>query len=310
MNAIEVSFIITVYNKAHYIPRMIQGLRQQEGDFSKEYIFIDDGSSDNSLELIHSLTEGWENVHILTQPNQGPCVALNKGIRLAQGHYLKFTDGDDILVKNSTLKMIKALEFYKTSIVFGRLKISNDSRLHQTYKISEQSRKVLISNPLEALLKGKYHQINSIGATPSMVTRQAALHVQGADERVWLQDFSFALRLYTHYQAVYLEDIVCFCPEESINRLSTNTVKEGFQTLLTLSYFLKESPTFPSKIYAYTVWRASKRAYKAGKNILSFKQLLFYKMLRKGGWIFYGERTKCLSLLDKMIQELKNHIPM
>ena len=48
----SVSFVIPVFNKAKYLKTVIKSLRQQTGNFDKEYIFINDGSTDNSLEIL------------------------------------------------------------------------------------------------------------------------------------------------------------------------------------------------------------------------------------------------------------------
>ena len=44
----KVSYIVTVYNKASYLPFVIDGLFRQEGEFDKEYIFVDDGSTETT----------------------------------------------------------------------------------------------------------------------------------------------------------------------------------------------------------------------------------------------------------------------
>ena len=45
-----VSFIVTVYDKAAHLPRIIESLARQTGSFPREFIFVDDGSSDDSVE--------------------------------------------------------------------------------------------------------------------------------------------------------------------------------------------------------------------------------------------------------------------
>ena len=52
LNLTSVSFVIPVFNKAKYLKTVIKSLRQQTGNFDKEYIFINDGSTDNSLEIL------------------------------------------------------------------------------------------------------------------------------------------------------------------------------------------------------------------------------------------------------------------
>jgi glycosyltransferase involved in cell wall biosynthesis len=74
-----VSYTVTVYNKAPVLPFLIAGLDAQEGRFEREFIFVDDGSTDGSADRLRELTAGWGNVTIITQANAGPAVAANAG---------------------------------------------------------------------------------------------------------------------------------------------------------------------------------------------------------------------------------------
>lgn len=47
---IDVSFILTVFNKSRYLVPTIQSLQNQKGDFSREFIFVDDCSTDDSVD--------------------------------------------------------------------------------------------------------------------------------------------------------------------------------------------------------------------------------------------------------------------
>ena len=66
-----VSFVVPVYNKAPYLPGVLDAIRAQRGDFARQYVFVDDGSSDGSLALLKRLTGGWPDTVIETQPNRG-----------------------------------------------------------------------------------------------------------------------------------------------------------------------------------------------------------------------------------------------
>ena len=55
---IDVSFVMTVYNKEFYLPSVITALLGQTGLKNPEFIFVDDVSNDNSVEIIRRMTEG------------------------------------------------------------------------------------------------------------------------------------------------------------------------------------------------------------------------------------------------------------
>ena len=57
-NEIDVSFVMTVYNKEYYLPSVIRALLNQTGLKNPEYIFVDDVSTDKSVEIIREMKKG------------------------------------------------------------------------------------------------------------------------------------------------------------------------------------------------------------------------------------------------------------
>ena len=85
---VKVSFVCPIYNKSSYINKVLKYLKQQNGSYEKEYIFINDGSEDSSLSKLKKITNRWVNVKILTQLNLGPAIATQNGIDLSTGDYI------------------------------------------------------------------------------------------------------------------------------------------------------------------------------------------------------------------------------
>lgn len=91
-----ISVIIPVYNNEKYIARCLDSLIQQTySEF--EALVINDGSKDNSGEIIQSYAEHDKRFRYFEQENQGVSVARNKGLDNAKGEYVLFLDGDDWL---------------------------------------------------------------------------------------------------------------------------------------------------------------------------------------------------------------------
>lgn len=89
----KVSIILPAYNEEHYIVNAVDSvLGQTYADF--ELIVINDGSQDNTLNLLREYTD--PRMHILDQPNQGLVSSLNRGIAIARGEYIARMDADDI----------------------------------------------------------------------------------------------------------------------------------------------------------------------------------------------------------------------
>lgn len=91
MNNHSVSIIIPNYNGALLISRCLDSVFNQKSDCIFEVIVIDDGSTDNSVEIVKK----YNNIIVIKQSNQGPAAARNKGIEIATGKYLTFLDADD-----------------------------------------------------------------------------------------------------------------------------------------------------------------------------------------------------------------------
>jgi glycosyltransferase involved in cell wall biosynthesis len=100
MKDIKVSVIVPVYNASQYIGRSLDSIINQ--DFKGfEIIVIDDGSTDDSLEIINKKLSDCRIPHkIIHQENSGVSVARNRGIDESSGDYLVFVDADDYVSKN------------------------------------------------------------------------------------------------------------------------------------------------------------------------------------------------------------------
>lgn len=86
------SVIIPLYNKAPYIAKAIESvLGQTYRDF--EVIVIDDGSTDQSLEVAKTFEN--KSITIISQPNSGVSTARNNGVKIAKHPYICFLDADD-----------------------------------------------------------------------------------------------------------------------------------------------------------------------------------------------------------------------
>lgn len=88
------SVIVPLYNKAGYVQRTLESVAAQTyRDF--ECIVVNDGSTDNSMEVVRGLKIEDRRLKILTQGNSGVAVARNNGVAVSKGEYVCFLDADD-----------------------------------------------------------------------------------------------------------------------------------------------------------------------------------------------------------------------
>jgi len=105
INAVDVSVIIPVYNSEKFLPICLKSVINQSLK-NIEIICIDDGSTDNSLEILKQFKKKDNRIFIIHQKNQGSAIARNKGILISKGKFLSFMDSDDCYPNNSILELM------------------------------------------------------------------------------------------------------------------------------------------------------------------------------------------------------------
>jgi glycosyltransferase involved in cell wall biosynthesis len=117
----KVSIIMPVYNGEKFLKKSIRSVSKQTLK-DIELICVDDGSTDNSLQVLQELQEKYDFIKILTQENQGSGKARNYGIDEASGEYIGFLDADDIFVDKTALKKMYELgRMHEADMVAGNL---------------------------------------------------------------------------------------------------------------------------------------------------------------------------------------------
>ena len=106
----DLSIIIPVYNVERYIRSCIESIFKQGLDDNRfEVIIVNDGTQDQSMDMITDIIEQHNNILIINQANQGLSVARNNGISVAKGEYILMPDSDDLLIENSLLPLLESV---------------------------------------------------------------------------------------------------------------------------------------------------------------------------------------------------------
>ena len=134
----KLSIILPVYNVARFIPDCLDSLLCQ--DIAKddyEIICVDDGSPDNSTEVIKGYAKLYSNIKLISQPNSGVCVARNNGFENAKGKYTWFVDPDDYIAPNCLGKLVSALDENNADLItFDYFNVEEESSFKEV-KASE-----------------------------------------------------------------------------------------------------------------------------------------------------------------------------
>lgn len=126
------SIIIPIYNGAKFLQRTIDSvLCQGLNDVEYELILINDGSTDNTLDICNYYKNRYKNIMYYSKGNEGPSMSRNKGLEMASGDYVYFMDADDYLMPNG-LRYILDTYYEKDLdvIVFCGESIKNFNDLH------------------------------------------------------------------------------------------------------------------------------------------------------------------------------------
>ena len=256
-----ISYVITVYNKAPHLPNVIDSLAAQEGDFEREFIFVDDGSSDNSMQVVRAATKGWHNVRILAQENAGPALATNAGVAAASGDLIKPVDGDDVLAPYATRLLMDILERQGVALAFGWLGYyDSPDRIAFAAPPDVSSNPGLVkvfADPLMAVIDQGF-----AGVSHMLCRRDAFCAAGGCDPGLFVQDHPLFLRLALRGGIAKLEHLLCLGPAEDPHRIMVNKAQVMHDTTLALARLLQQNPELPRRYHRAVTRTIADRANK------------------------------------------------
>lgn len=202
MSNIKISVIIPVYNCEEYIGTTLKSvINQNFKDY--EIIVIDDGSTDNSLEIIKLTLKGCGiKYKIIHQKNAGVSVARNQGILASEGEFLVFVDGDDYILENHLSELY--VEGYDFSLTQFAKK--HDDRLsnYNNFDFESISTDEFIKKELNMEILFNFFQLaykadiikgNNIFFTPGVV---------------YGEDIEFALKALIHGDRIHVSNEVTY----------------------------------------------------------------------------------------------------
>lgn len=103
---IALSVIFPMYNIGQYVEKCLRSIRQWEAEYV-EYLFVDDGSPDNSAEIVRSYAAKDSRIKLIQKTNGGCASARQCGLEQAQGIYIGFVDPDDYIDPSMFRKLLE-----------------------------------------------------------------------------------------------------------------------------------------------------------------------------------------------------------
>ena len=194
-----VSIIIPTYNRSKLLPRAVKAiLNQTFNDF--ELIIVDDGSTDNTYEVIKCFRDS-RIAYIRHDQNTGGSAARNSGIKTSRGTYIAFLDSDDEWLPT---KVQKQMDLFNRSservgLIYTWLEhVFEDGRVRY-------SKPTVRGRPYKHLLVR-----NLIGSTSSVIImKDALLLVDGFDESLPArQDMDLWVRVTEHFDIDFVQEVL------------------------------------------------------------------------------------------------------
>lgn len=113
-----VSVVMTAYNTEEYIDEAIQSILNQTYT-NYEFIIIDDGSTDHTLDIIMKYAKKDDRIIVITRKNIGLAQSLNDGVRIARGEYIARMDSDDVCAPERFEKQVNYLNEHPDVFMLG-----------------------------------------------------------------------------------------------------------------------------------------------------------------------------------------------
>ena len=143
MDTYKVSVIVAAYNIEKYIARCLDSILNQTYK-NLEIIVVNDGSSDNTGEIIDKYSERDTRIKVIHKENGGVSSARNKGIDMSTGDYIGFVDGDDTIEPDMYELLVSNAINYNCDISHCGYKLienQEEKLIHGTNQIIIQDRK-------------------------------------------------------------------------------------------------------------------------------------------------------------------------
>lgn len=262
-----ISIIIPVYNTEKYIKECLNSLINQTYR-NIEIIIINDGSTDNSLNIINNFTKKYNFIKCTTIKNSGQGYARNFALKKAKGDFIMFMDSDDYIEPITLELALNRILEDESDFVYYDFKYLKDSNKTFTYDgcIPFFSKKVLIGNECKELLDLKaYFTVNKLYRKKYLVEND----IQYGEKYIY-EDIKFWIKCVINAKKVS----ILHSPLYIVRINDTSTTKANYNTTKHMEGFIK---SFDDSIEYFD-------------NKKEYLQIFLNYMIRKF-YFYYNRRT-------------------
>lgn len=272
----SVTYIVTIYNKAPYILDVLKAIRTQQGDFDRQYVLVDDGSTDGSGDIAAAEIANWPNAILIRQKNQGPSSATNRGLAEANMDYIHIVDADDILAPYATKLLLKVAKQTGCGLVYGRGSWYDKK---EDIKFPEEPKDVdvrILDDTLFTVMR-----TGLAGSSALLLDTACFKRVGGCDPRIFVQDQSLPQRMAQVATIGVFDNLISLGPENEPGRLMKSHAQQLHDQSLTALNMLCDNPQLPHRFRKLVQKQVTGRAWKwaTRRDNVTFMSAAFVRFL-------------------------------
>jgi glycosyltransferase involved in cell wall biosynthesis len=235
---IDFSIITPVYNGEKWISETILSVLETCKEFNFEYIVINDGSSDNTINL---LSEFSKEIQIIDQENRGEAESVNTGLRAASGRYILVVSADDPMRSSELLFSAKQIFEQNRNVVCvypSWSVIDKNSQVIRNVDVDEYNERILIG------------QHKCIVGPGGVFRRETGLTIGGRRPNLkFTSDYDFWLRLSRKGDFKRIPGYLAYWREhESSTSIAQRGVAMANERIDVIKGFLDENNLLPNKL--------------------------------------------------------------
>ncbi|MEC2056056.1 glycosyltransferase [Peribacillus psychrosaccharolyticus] len=318
--SIKVSVIIPVYNAEKYLSQCVESLLAQTLN-ECEFVFVNDGSSDCSGELLESYNKIDPRIFLIHQQNQGVSIARNNGLQKASGEYIGFVDADDYIEKDMYEILYTSAKQHDCDVV-----ISNFESEIEGHKVITK-----YPFPIDIILNREYveHELlpyfiksDNLNSACNKIYKNNVIKENNVyfPERVPLgEDGMFNMQFFCKAANIKYLDFTGYHYREVKGSATRNISESDYFKRALEVYNLQLPENFTGKIDQVKIWKL--KSIKLVNSVLSYlhvyftpyqdvsfikrykyvKKMIGHKQLRDALNIYYSESYRALGGYEKFL---------
>lgn len=224
----KISVIIPTYNRAKLLSRSVKSVINQTYK-NLEIIIVDDGSTDNTEEVIKKIKDRRVK-YIKLNKNKGACHARNRGIKEATGKYIAFQDSDDVFLPNKLQKQYDNMIKNNSDMDFCKICIHQNESTYQ-YPNNEQEDSIINNQIIDELCNGNFISTQAI-VVKSSIAKENLFD----DEIPRLQDYDFVMRVVSNYKTSYTNEVLVDLFRQTDSISNKVNLEDAIKVILAKNY--------------------------------------------------------------------------